>query len=139
MGPDRGRASAGSSCPRTRQGFSAPVIHKKLSLRASVTCELVLEGVRLPADAVLPDAAGLRGPLSLPDRGALRHRVRRARRGAGLPRDGDRLRARPGTQFDRPIAGFQLTQAKLADMALELQKGFLLALHLGRLKDAGTA
>jgi len=122
--------------PTSTPGFSAREIHKKLSLRASVTAELVLEGVRLPADAVLPGVKGLRGPLSC---------LNEARFGIvfgvmGAARDSlqaaiDYALARE--QFDRPIAGFQLTQQKLADMALELQKGYLLALHLGRLKDAG--
>ena len=101
-----------------------------------MTAELVLEGVRLPASAQLPGVAGLRGPLSC---------LSEARFGIvfgalGAARDCletaiDYSLSRE--QFDRPIAGFQLTQAKLADMALELQKGYLLALHLGRLKDAG--
>lgn len=121
--------------PTDTPGFRANLIHKKLSLRASVTSELVLEGVRLPADAVLPGVAGLRGPLSC---------LNEARFGIvfgtlGAARDCLETTiayAIDREQFDRPIAGFQLTQRKLADMALELDKGFLLALHLGRLKDA---
>jgi glutaryl-CoA dehydrogenase len=120
--------------PTASAGFSASKITKKLSLRASITSELVLEGVRLPAEAVLPDAVGLRGPLSC---------LNEARFGivfGALGAARDCLEAAldyAGTRevFDRPLASFQLTQAKLADMALELQKGFLLALHLGRLKD----
>jgi glutaryl-CoA dehydrogenase len=120
--------------PTDTPGFSASKITKKLSLRASITSELVLDRVRLPADAVLPDAAGLRGPLSC---------LNEARFGivfGALGAARDCLEAAldyAGTRevFDRPLASFQLTQAKLADMALELQKGFLLALHLGRLKD----
>ena len=120
--------------PTATAGFSASKITKKLSLRASVTSELVLEGVRLPAEAVLPDAVGLRGPLSC---------LNEARFGIvfgalGAARDCLEAAldyARTREVFDRPLASFQLTQAKLADMALELQKGFLLALHLGRLKD----
>ena len=120
--------------PTDTPGFSASKITKKLSLRASITSELVLEGVRLPAEAVLPDAAGLRGPLSC---------LNEARFGIvfgvlGAARDClETALDYAGTRevFDRPLASFQLTQAKLADMALELQKGFLLALHLGRLKD----
>jgi glutaryl-CoA dehydrogenase len=102
-----------------------------------VTSELVLEGVRLPADAVLPDAGGLGGPLACLNEarygivwgalGAARSSLDTARRYA-IQRH----------QFGRPLAGFQLTQAKLADMAVELVKGQLLALHLGRRKDAGT-
>jgi glutaryl-CoA dehydrogenase len=120
--------------PTDIPGFSASKITKKLSLRASITSELVLEEVRLPADAILPDVVGLRGPLSC---------LNEARFGIvfgalGAARDClDAALDYVGTRevFDRPLASFQLTQAKLADMALELQKGFLLALHLGRLKD----
>jgi glutaryl-CoA dehydrogenase len=107
-----------------------------LSLRASITSELVLDGVRLPADAVLPEVVGLKGPLTC---------LSEARFGIvfgalGAARDSLECAidyALSREQFGRPIAGFQLTQAKLADMALELQKGYLLALHLGRLKDEG--
>ena len=120
--------------PTDIAGLSASKITKKLSLRASITSELVLEEVRLPADAILPDVVGLRGPLSC---------LNEARFGIvfgalGAARDClDAALDYVGTRevFDRPLASFQLTQAKLADMALELQKGFLLALHLGRLKD----
>ena len=122
--------------PAGTPGFSAPEIKKKLSLRASVTSELVLQDVRLPAEAVLPGAAGLSGPLGCLDEarfgivfGAL-----------GAARDcleAAIAYALDREVFDRPLAGFQLTQQKLADMALELGKGMLLALHLGRLKDAG--
>jgi len=122
--------------PTGTPGFSAPKIGKKLSLRASVTSELVLEGVRLPADAVLPEVSSLRGPLSC---------LNEARFGIvfgalGAARDcleSAVSYAADREIFDRPLASFQLTQAKLADMALELQKGYLLALHLGRLKDEG--
>jgi glutaryl-CoA dehydrogenase len=124
--------------PTDAPGFSAPLIKHKLSMRASVTSELVLEGVRLPYDAVLPGVRGLKGPLSC---------LTEARFGivwgvVGAARDclettisyaADRI------QFGKPIAGFQLTQAKLTDMALELDKAYLLAHHLGRAKEAGTA
>ncbi|MDT4986537.1 MAG: glutaryl-CoA dehydrogenase, partial [Micromonosporaceae bacterium] len=120
-------------CP----GVSSRVIGRKLSLRASVTGELVLDEVRLPADAVLPDARGLRAPLSC---------LTEARYGIvwgalGAARDCLQVAidyAVDRVQFGRPIAGFQLTQAKLVDAALELQKGYLLALHLGRLADRGA-
>ena len=120
--------------PSGTPGFSAPKISKKLSLRASITSELVLDNVRLPADAVLPEASGLRGPLSC---------LNEARFGIvfgalGAARDCLEIAIEYATTrevFDRPLASFQLTQAKLADMSLELQKGFLLAMHLGRLKD----
>jgi glutaryl-CoA dehydrogenase len=123
--------------PTDTPGFSAPKIGSKLSLRASITSELVLDGVRVPDSALLPEARGLRGPLSCLDEarfgivfgslGAARDCLETA-----ISYSVDRQ------AFDRPVAGFQLTQEKLADMALELQKGFLLALHLGRLKDAGS-
>ena len=120
--------------PTDMPGFSAPKITKKLSLRASITSELVLEDVHLPRDAVLPEATGLRGPLSC---------LNEARFGIvfgvlGAARDCLETAidyAVSREVFDRPLASLQLTQAKLADMTLELQKGFLLALHLGRLKD----
>ncbi len=124
--------------PTDTPGFSAPKIGRKLSLRASITSELVLEDVRLPADAVLPEVVGLRGPLSC---------LNEARFGIifgalGAARDClDTTIEYAATRevFNRPLASFQLTQAKLADLSLELQKGFLLALHLGRLKDDAPA
>jgi glutaryl-CoA dehydrogenase len=123
--------------PTDSPGFSAPEITKKMSLRASVTSELVLEGVRLPESALLPEATGLSGPLSC---------LNEARYGivfGALGAARDCLETTIAyTQdreiFDRPLAGFQATQLKLADMSLELGKGMLLALHLGRLKDEGT-
>ena len=123
--------------PTDTPGFSAREIKQKLSLRASVTAELVLDGVRLPADAVFPGVRGLRGPLSC---------LTEARFGIiwgamGAARscfEAAREYAVTREQFGKPIGGFQLTQAKLADMAVELGKGTLLALHLGRRKDAGT-
>lgn len=122
--------------PTDTPGFSAPVIKHKLSLRASITSELVLEDVRLPADAMLPEAQGLRGPLTCLNEarfgivwGAMG--AARASLTSALEYAGTR------TQFDRPIAGFQLTQQKIADMTLEVVKGTLLALQLGRLKDDG--
>ena len=90
-----------------------------------------------PGDALLPAREGLRGPFSCAQRGALRDRVGRDGRRPRQLRGGAAARSTERTQFDRPIAGFQLTQQKLVDMVLELEKGALLALHLGRLKDAG--
>ncbi|MEU8192781.1 acyl-CoA dehydrogenase family protein [Microbispora amethystogenes] len=123
--------------PAGTPGFSAPVIKHKLSLRASITSELVLDGVRLPAGAAFPEARGLKGPLSCLNEarygivwGAMG--AARSAFAAALDYAGQR------TQFGRPIAAFQLTQAKLADMATGLATGQLLALHLGRRKDAGT-
>ncbi|MFE4415902.1 acyl-CoA dehydrogenase family protein [Streptomyces sp. NPDC056821] len=122
--------------PAGAPGFSAPEIKHKWSLRASVTSELVLDDVRLPADAVLPEATGLRGPL-----GCLAHARYGIVWGAmGAARSSFEAAldyAKSREQFGRPIGGFQLTQAKLADMAVELHKGILLAHHLGRRMDAG--
>lgn len=123
--------------PRGTPGFTTTDVHHKLSLRASTTSELTFDEVRLPATAMLPAAKGLSAPLAC---------LNEARFGIvfgamGAARDClDSTLEYAGTriQFDRPIAGFQLTQAKLTDSALELYKGLLLALHLGRLKDAGT-
>jgi glutaryl-CoA dehydrogenase len=122
--------------PTDTPGFSAPEIKKKMSLRASVTSELVLDGVRLPGSAVLPEVTGLSGPLSC---------LSEARFGIvfgslGAARDCLETAiayAQEREIFDRRLAAFQLTQAKLADMTLELGKGMLLALHLGRLKERG--
>jgi len=122
--------------PTDTAGFSAPEITRKLSLRASVTSELVLQDVRLPDSAMLPGALGLAGPLSC---------LNEARFGIvfgalGAARDcldTAIAYARDREIFDRPLAGFQATQLKLADMTAELGKGQLLAIHLGQLKDAG--
>jgi glutaryl-CoA dehydrogenase len=123
--------------PAGTPGFSAPEIKRKLSLRASVTSELVLDGVRLPASAMLPEARGLSGPLSC---------LSEARFGivfGALGAARDCLEATLGWTrereiFEKPLAAYQLSQAKLADMTLELGMGMLLALHLARLKEAGT-
>jgi glutaryl-CoA dehydrogenase len=122
--------------PTSTRGFSAPEITRKLSLRASVSSELVLDDVRLPGDAVLPEARGLSGPLSC---------LSEARFGivfgaVGAARDClETTLAYASTRrvFDKPLSAYQLTQEKLADMTLELGKAMLLALHLGRIKDAG--
>ncbi len=122
--------------PAGTPGFEAPEITHKWSLRASVTSELVLDDVRLPGDALLPGATGLRGPLS-----CLSHArygiVWGAMGAARTCFETAVAYAKSREQFGRPIGGFQLTQAKLADMALELHKGILLAHHLGRRMDAG--
>jgi glutaryl-CoA dehydrogenase len=123
--------------PTDTPGFSAPEIKRKMSLRASVTSELVLDGVRLPQSAVLPGAVGLSGPLSC---------LNEARYGIvfgalGAARDCLETTveyARQREIFDKPLAAYQLSQAKLADMSLELGKGMLLALHLAARKDEGT-
>ncbi|CCI51283.1 acyl-CoA dehydrogenase family protein [Nostocoides jenkinsii] len=127
----------GFAVPTDTPGFSAPVIKHKMSLRASVTSELVLDNVRLPGDAVFPDVRGLKGPLSC---------LNEARFGIvwgslGAARsalESAITYAEQREQFGRPIGGFQLTQQKLAEMYLEYSKGFLLAHHLGRRKDAHT-
>ncbi|MEV7955606.1 acyl-CoA dehydrogenase family protein [Streptomyces sp. NPDC058316] len=122
--------------PTDTQGFTAPEIKHKWSLRASVTSELVLDEVRLPADAVLPGVTGLRGPLSC--LGHARYGIVWGAMGAARSAFEAALDyARTREQFGRPIGGFQLTQAKLADMVVELHKGILLAHHLGRRMDAG--
>jgi len=121
--------------PTDTPGFIANVIHKKLSLRASVTSELVLDNVRLPASAQLPEAIGLGAPLSC---------LNEARFGIvfgtmGAARDcleTTLAYTRDREVFDRPLSSYQLSQEKLANMTLELGKGVLLAIHLGRIKDA---
>jgi glutaryl-CoA dehydrogenase len=123
--------------PTDTPGFTANEVHHKLSLRASVTAELVLDGVRLPMDAVFPEVTGLRGPLSCLNEaryGIVWGVVGAARSCFASALDYSRTRE----QFGRPIAGFQLTQRKLADMVVEVNRSGLLALTLGRLKDAGT-
>lgn len=120
----------------TTPGFSANDVRHKMSLRASVTSELLLEGCRVPNDALLPEITGLRGPLSCLNEaryGIVWGAVGAARACVEAALD----YAAHRTQFSRPIAGFQLTQKKLVDMTLEVQKAELLALHIGRLKDAG--
>ncbi|WP_280480992.1 acyl-CoA dehydrogenase family protein [Nocardia cyriacigeorgica] len=122
--------------PAGTPGFTAREMHRKLSLRASVTAELDFDEVRLPADAQLPEARGLSAPLAC---------LSEARFGIifgalGAARDcltATIEYARTREVFDKPLAAYQLTQAKIADMALEFGKGQLLALHLGRLKDRG--
>lgn len=122
--------------PTSTPGFSAVPIEQKLSMRASIQCDVFLDDVRLPADAVLPAAKGLRAPFAC---------LNEARYGIvwgalGAARDSLESAlaySQERTQFGRPVSSFQLTQEKLVNMALEIAKGQLLALHLGRLKDAG--
>ncbi len=137
--PGDARGVRGFIVPTNTPGFTAVAIEPKLSMRASVQCDITLADVRLPAEAILPEdsAIGLKGPFAC---------LNEARYGIiwgamGAARDsfdevlrysGERL------QFGTPLSGFQLTQAKLADMALEINKGYLLALQIGRAKDAGT-
>src|SRR5215208_1880931 len=122
--------------PTDTKGFTASDIHRKLSLRASITSELSLEDVRLPADAVLPEVKGMRGPLSCLTEA--RFGICWGAVGAGRACYESALEySRTRVQYGRPIAGFQLTQQKLVNMMLELQKAQLVAWRLGVLKDAG--
>ena len=118
-------------------GFTAPEIHKKLSLRASVTSELVLQDVRVPNENLLPDSTTLRGPLSCLDEarfGIVFGSVGAARACFECALD----YAKERIVFGKPISAYQLTQEKLAEMALEINRAWLVALHLGRMKDGGT-
>ena len=123
--------------PAGTAGFTATPIEPKLAMRASIQCDIALTDVRVPADAILPGAAGLRGPFAC---------LNEARYGIiwgamGAARDSYEAAlayALARRQFGKPIAAFQLTQEKLVDMVLEIQKGLLVALHTGRMKDAGT-
>jgi glutaryl-CoA dehydrogenase len=122
--------------PTDTAGFTATVIPQKLSMRASIQCEIELTEVRLPATAMLPKAKGLRGPFECLNEaryGIIWGAMGAARDSylAALDYSQQRL------QFGKPLAGYQLTQEKLVNMALEINKGTLLALQLGRLKDAG--
>ena len=123
--------------PRGTRGFSARDIHKKISLRASVTSELSLADVRVPAEAMLPGVVGLKGPLGCLSEA--RYGIVWGALGAGRACFESALDyAKTREQFGRPIGAFQITQQKLAWMAVELGRGGLLALHIGRLKEAGT-
>jgi glutaryl-CoA dehydrogenase len=123
--------------PRESPGFTTRDVERKLSLRASVTSELILDGCRVPADNVLPGVTGMRGPLSCLNEA--RYGIVWGSMGAARACFESAVEyATTREQFGKPIGGFQLTQRKLADMLVELSKGQLLALHLGRLKDAGT-
>jgi glutaryl-CoA dehydrogenase len=123
--------------PTVTSGFTATPIEPKLGMRASIQCDVTLAGVRLPASAVLPGVSGLKGPFAC---------LNEARYGImwgamGAARDAYEVAlayALERRQFGQPIASFQLTQAKFADMVLEITKGVLVALQTGRLKDAGT-
>jgi glutaryl-CoA dehydrogenase len=123
--------------PTSAPGFTATVIEPKLGMRASIQCEITLKEVRVGRESLLPGVTGLKGPLAC---------LNEARYGImwgalGAARDSYEVAlayALRRHQFDRPIAGFQLTQQKLVDMVLEIQKGLLVAVHTGRQKDAGT-
>ncbi|UVI36831.1 acyl-CoA dehydrogenase family protein [Brevibacterium spongiae] len=123
--------------PTDTPGFTATPIGQKLSMRASIQCDIDLESVKLPAEAVLPEVTGLKGPFSC---------LNEARYGImwgamGAARDSFEVAldyAQNRLQFDKPLSAYQITQEKLVNMALEIQKGTLLAIQTGRLKDAGT-
>ncbi len=118
-------------------GFTAPEIHKKISLRASVTSELVLQDVRVPAEAMLPEVSTLRGPLSCLNEA--RYGIVWGAVGAGRACFEEALSyAKERIVFARPLTAYQLTQQKLAEMALEINRATLTALHIGRMKDEGT-
>ncbi|SFO97073.1 glutaryl-CoA dehydrogenase [Amycolatopsis arida] len=122
--------------PTDTPGFTANEVKRKLSLRASLTAELVLDGVRLPADAAFPEVRGLRGPLSCLNEarfGIVFGAVGAARACYEAALEYTLSRE----QFGRPLAAFQLSQRKLADLVVEVNRAGLVALHLGRLKDAG--
>ena len=122
--------------PTDTPGFKATPIEPKLSMRASIQCDIELSEVRLPSTAMLPNARGLRGPFEC---------LNEARYGIiwgamGAARDSYETAvsySQERLQFDKPLAGYQLTQEKLVNMALEINKGMLLALQIGRLKEAG--
>ena len=135
-GPKSG-AVRGFVVPAKTRGFSAKNIERKISLRASVTSELLLENCRLPASAILPGVASMRGPLSCLSEA--RYGILWGALGAARACYESALEyAKTRVQFDKPIASFQITQQKLVNMMLELQKGQLLASAIGRLKDEGT-
>jgi glutaryl-CoA dehydrogenase len=122
---------------RGMPGFEAPEMHKKMSLRASITSELVLRDVRVPEENRFPEISTLRGPLSCLDEA--RHGIVWGSMGAARACFEAALDyAKERIVFGKPIAAYQLTQQKLAEMALEVNRGSLLALHLGRMKDEGT-
>ncbi|AOP52450.1 MULTISPECIES: acyl-CoA dehydrogenase family protein [Brevibacterium] len=123
--------------PTDTAGFKATPIEQKLSMRASIQCDIDIVDVQLPAEAVLPEVRGLKGPFSC---------LNEARYGImwgamGAARDSYEVAlkyAQERMQFDKPLSGYQITQQKLVNMVLEIQKGILVALQTGRLKDAGT-
>jgi glutaryl-CoA dehydrogenase len=122
--------------PKGTTGFSTNDVHKKMSLRASITSELVLDDVRLPADAMLPDVVGLKGPLACLNEarfGIMFGAVGAARACYEVAVD----YAKDRKQFGKPIASFQLTQRKLVEMMIAVNRGMLVALHVGRMKDEG--
>ncbi|WP_159614092.1 acyl-CoA dehydrogenase family protein [Glutamicibacter sp. JC586] len=123
--------------PTDTPGFTATPIEQKLSMRASIQCDIDLNNVRLPGSAVLPEVIGLKGPFSCLNEA--RYGILWGSMGAARDAFEDALAySQQRLQFDKPLAGYQMTQQKLVDMALEINKGFLLAVHIGRMKDAGN-
>ena len=123
--------------PTTTAGFTATPIEPKLSMRASIQCDVILDDVRLPADALLPEVVGLKGPFACLNEA--RYGIIWGAMGAARDSYETALRySQQRLQFDQPLACYQLTQRKLVDMVLEIQKGILVAVQTGRLKDAGT-
>ena len=119
---------------RGTRGFTTHDVHRKLSLRASVTSELIFDDCRLPDDAMLPGVRGMKGPLSCLNEA--RYGIVWGAMGAARACFESALEySKQRVQFDKPIGAFQLTQEKLVNMMLEINKGVLLALHLGRMKD----
>ena len=123
--------------PAGTAGVTATPIGQKLSMRASIQCDITFDAVRLGPEALLPAARGLRGPFSCLNEA--RYGIIWGAMGAARDSFETVLRySQQRNQFDKPLAGYQLTQRKLTDMVLEIQKGILVALQTGRLKDAGT-
>ncbi|MFN2488976.1 MAG: acyl-CoA dehydrogenase family protein [Actinomycetota bacterium] len=123
--------------PKGTSGFTTRDVHRKMSLRASITSELIFDDCLVPGDALLPGVTGMRGPLSCLNEA--RFGIVWGAMGAARACFESALEySKTRVQFDRPIGGFQLTQEKLVNMMLEINKGTLLALHLGRMKDDGT-
>jgi glutaryl-CoA dehydrogenase len=128
----------GFAVPTDTKGLTAHSIERKLSLRASVTSELVLENCRIPNEAAFPEVRGLRGPLACLNEA--RYGIVWGVMGAARTCFETALAySKTRIQFGQPIGSFQITQQKLVDMLLELNKGTLLALHIGRMKDEGRA
>ena len=123
--------------PTDTAGFTATPIEPKLSMRASIQCDISLDNVRLPGSAMLPGAKGLRGPFSCLNEA--RYGIIWGAMGAARDSYEEALKySLERMQFDKPLAAYQLTQEKLVNMLLEIQKGTMLAIHIGRLKDTGT-
>ncbi|MHB1298785.1 MAG: acyl-CoA dehydrogenase family protein [Gemmatimonadaceae bacterium] len=136
-GDEDGKSIRGFIVPTDATGFTAKDLKGKLSLRASVTSELLFEDVHLPADAILPKSGGLKSPLMCLTQA--RYGISWGALGAAIACYEEALSySKERVMFGRPIGGFQIQQVRLADMITEIVKGQLLSLHLGRMKDAGT-